>query len=191
MKADGFVLFDTAIGRCGIVWRGPGIVGVQLPEASERATRARISRRYPEATQILAPAFVRSAIDGIASLVVGRAGDLSAIVLDMDGVPPFHRKVYELIRTIPPGQTLTYGQVASEIGAPGSARAVGQAMGRNPFPIVVPCHRVVAADGKTGGFSADGGVATKLRLLSIERAGAPDPATLFGHDADNPASRTH
>lgn len=180
MKAQGFVLFDTAIGRCGIVWHGHGIVGVQLPETSEQATRARISQRYPDAEEIPSPAFIRSAIEGIVSLMAGRPSDLSTIVLDMDGVPPLHRKVYELARTIPPGQTLTYGQVASGIGEPGAARAVGQALGRNPFAIVVPCHRVVAAGGKTGGFSADGGVATKLRLLAIERDRAPDPATLFG-----------
>ncbi|MFN2494400.1 MAG: methylated-DNA--[protein]-cysteine S-methyltransferase [Pseudonocardiaceae bacterium] len=183
MRADGFVLFDTAIGRCGIVWHERGIVGVQLPEASEWATQARISRLYPEAKEIPAPPFVRSAVNEIVSLVAGRPSDLSAIALDMEGVPPFHRKVYELARTIPPGDTLTYGQVASEIGAPGAARAVGQALSRNPFAIVVPCHRVVAAGGKTGGFSADGGVATKLRLLSIERHSAPDAATLFDQHA--------
>lgn len=176
---DGFVLFDAAIGHCGIVWHEHGIIGVQLPEASERATQARLRHRYPEAEEIPAPTSVRSAINEIVSLVAGRPSDLSTIVLDMDGVPPLHRKVYELARTIPPGQTLTYGQVASKIGAPGSARAVGQALSRNPFAIVVPCHRVVAADGKTGGFSANGGVATKLRLLSIERHSVTDAATLF------------
>jgi methylated-DNA-[protein]-cysteine S-methyltransferase len=179
----GFVLFDTTIGRCAIVWRGPGIVCVQLPEASERITRDRIRRCCPEAQELSPPASVRSAMDGITSLVAGQSSDLSTIVLDMDGVPPFHRKVYELARTIPPGQTLTYGQVATKIGKPGAARAVGQALGRNPFAIVVPCHRVVAAGGKTGGFSADGGVATKLQLLSIERRGTPDAATLFAQDA--------
>ena len=131
-----------------------------------------------------APTFVRSAIDEIVSLVAGQASDLSTIPLDMDRVPPLHRNVYELARTIPPGQTLTYGQVASEIGAPGAARAVGQALSRNPFPIVVPCHRVIAASGKIGGFSADGGVATKLRLLAIERHSVPDPATLFGQHTE-------
>lgn len=180
MRADGFVLFDTTIGRCGIVWHGHGIVGVQFPEASERATLARIRRRYPGAIQAPPPAFVESAISEIRSLLAGRSGDLSAIALDMQAVPALHRKVYELVRTIPPGHTLTYGQVASKIGAPGSARVVGRALSRNPFAIVVPCHRVVAADGKTGGFSANGGVATKLRLLSIERGGAgDDAATLF------------
>jgi methylated-DNA-[protein]-cysteine S-methyltransferase len=183
MRADGFDLFDTAIGRCGIVWHGQGVVGMQLPEANERATRARIRRRYPAAREIPAPAFVRSAITEIVSLVAGRPSDLSTIVLDMAGVPPLHREVYELARTIPPGQILTYGQVASKIGAPGAARAVGQALSRNPFAIVVPCHRVVAAGGKTGGFSADGGVAIKLRLLSIERQSTPDPATLFDQHA--------
>lgn len=190
MRAGGFVLFDTAIGCCGIVWHGRGIVGVQLPEASEQALQVRISRRYPEAKEIPAPAFVQSAIDGIVSLVAGRSSDLSTIALDMDGVPPFHRQVYELARTIPPGRTLTYGQVASKIGVPGSSRAVGQALGSNPFPIVVPCHRVVAAGGKIGGFSADGRVATKLRLLSIERDSTPDPATLFGQNGAL-AGRTH
>ncbi|MGH3934469.1 MAG: methylated-DNA--[protein]-cysteine S-methyltransferase [Pseudonocardiaceae bacterium] len=185
MRADGFVLFDTAIGRCAIVWRGYGIIGVQLPEASEQATRARIRRLYPEAKETPPPTFVRLAINDITSLGASRSCDLSTIALDMDGVPPFHRKVYELTRTIPPGQTLTYGQVASRIGAPRSARAVGQALSRNPFAIVVPCHRVVAAGGKAGGFSASGGMTTKLQLLSIERSSVTEP----DDDTTNPPPR--
>ena len=86
----------------------------------------------------------------------------------MEGVPPFHRRVYEAAREIPPGDTLSYGAIANRIGSPGSARAVGQALGRNPFAIVVPCHRVVAANGKLGGFSANGGVTTKANLLALE-----------------------
>lgn len=189
MRADGFVLFDTDIGRCGVVWHGSGIVGVRLPEESEQTIRERIGRRYPAAREIPVPEFVRSAVDGIVALVAGRPSDLSMIALDMTGVPSFHRSVYELARTIPPGQTLTYGQVANRIGAPESARAVGQALGRNPFAIVVPCHRVVAAGGRTGGFSASGGVATKLRLLAIERRNAPAPATLFNQDFDQDAGQ--
>ena len=86
----------------------------------------------------------------------------------MEGIPPFHRRVYEVTRTIPRGETLSYGDVAAEVGSPGAARAVGQALGRNPFAIVVPCHRVLAAGGKVGGFSATGGVGTKLRILDLE-----------------------
>src|SRR4029079_6784817 len=104
------------------------------------------------------------------------AAELSAIALDMAQVPPFHRRVYEVARTIPPGATLSYGEIATRLGVPGSARAVGQALGRNPFAIVVPCHRVLAAGGKMGGFSANGGIGTKLRMLSIESA------KVNGHD---------
>jgi methylated-DNA-[protein]-cysteine S-methyltransferase len=113
------------------------------------------------------------------ALFGGEARDLSGIRLDMSGVPSFHRNVYEVARTIAPGATMSYGEIATQLGEPGAARAVGQALGQNPFPIIVPCHRVLAAGGKTGGFSAHGGVATKLRLLSIEAAHAADPG-LFG-----------
>jgi len=114
----------------------------------------------------------------------GEACDLASVVLDMSGVPPFHRRVYEMARTIAPGCTMSYGELASRLGVPGSARAVGQALGRNPFPIVVPCHRVLASSGKPGGFSASGGVGTKLRMLALEgaHAGAVDPA--FEGDGD-------
>jgi methylated-DNA-[protein]-cysteine S-methyltransferase len=170
MTANGFTLFDTAIGRCGIAWSGRGIAAVQLPEADDRRTRARLLRRLPDAHEAAAPPDVQRAIDGIGALLNGAASDLSTVVLDLEGVPAFHRRVYEVARTIPPGSTLSYGDVAAQLGEPGSARAVGQALGRNPFPIIVPCHRVVAAGGKPGGFSANGGVATKLRMLAIEGA---------------------
>ena len=179
MTADGFALFDTAIGRCGIAWGGRGVAGVQLPEARELGTRARMLRRFPDAREAPPPPDVQRAIDDIAALLRGEARDLSAVALDMDRVPPFHRRVYEVARTIAPGATLSYGDIAARLGAPGSARAVGQALGRNPFAIVVPCHRVLAAGGKVGGFSANGGIRTKLRLLSIEGAQAGGQATLF------------
>jgi methylated-DNA-[protein]-cysteine S-methyltransferase len=111
---------------------------------------------------------MRQAIDSIAALLSGEPIDLSFVTLDMTGVPEFNQRVYEAARLIRPGTTVTYGDIAGQLGVPGSARAVGQALGRNPFPIVVPCHRVVAADGKSGGFSAPGGVSTKLRMLAIE-----------------------
>ena len=182
MTAHGFTLFDTAIGRCGIAWGGRGVVGVQLPEAGELGTRARVLQRFPDAREAPPPPDVQRALDGITALLRGEVSDLSVIALDMDRVPPFHRRVYEVARTIPPGTTLSYGDIAARLGARGSARAVGQALGRNPFAIVVPCHRVLAAGGKVGGFSANGGITTKLRLLSIEGAQAHDAPTLFAGD---------
>ena len=182
MTAHGFALFDTGIGRCGIAWGAHGITGVQLPEASEARTRARLMRRYPQAQEAPPPADVRRAIDGIVSLLRGEASDLSAAALDMDGLPEFDRRVYEVARGIAPGATLSYGEIAARLGERGLARDVGQALGRNPFPIIVPCHRVLAAGGKAGGFSANGGVTTKLRLLTIERARTSDAPTLFDGD---------
>jgi len=180
MAREGFALFDTTIGQCGIAWSGAGIVGVQLPEASEGATRARLLRRCPEALETPPPPDVQRAVDDITGLLRGEARDLSVIVLDMERVSPFHRRVYEAARAIPAGATLSYGDVATRLGAPGAGRAVGQALGRNPFAIVVPCHRVLAAGGKTGGFSANGGITTKLRMLAIE--GAQAQPGLFDND---------
>ena len=170
MTGQGFTLFDTAIGRCGIAWGERGIVGVQLPEAREIATRARMLERFPDAAEGAPPPPVQQALEEIVALLRGEPRDLAGVPLDMDRVPSFHQRVYEIARSIAPGSTLTYGEIATRLGAPGSARAVGQALGRNPFAIVVPCHRVLAAGGKVGGFSANGGIATKLRILSIEDA---------------------
>ena len=172
MGARGYTLFDTPIGRCGIAWGLDGVLAVQLPGARDEDTRARLQERAAGAQPAEPPADVTQAIDAITALLNGDASDLAAIALDMDGVPPFHRRVYEVARRIAPGETLTYGEVAARLGAPGSARAVGQAMGRNPFAPIVPCHRVLAAGGRVGGFSANGGVATKLRMLTIEAAHA-------------------
>ena len=140
-----------------------------LPESTESETRARVTRRSPAALESTPPAFIARAIDDIVALLHGEARDLADIPLDFDeSVPEFYRRVYDVTRTIKPGTTLSYGEIASRIGAPDAARAVGQALGRNPIPIIVPCHRVLAANGGTGGFSAPGGAATKLRLLAIE-----------------------
>jgi methylated-DNA-[protein]-cysteine S-methyltransferase len=180
----GFTLFDTPIGRCGVAWGQRGLVGVQLPESRETATRARMQTRFPGAREASPPAVVRQALDRIITLLRGEPSDLSKIALDMEGVPPFHRRVYKAARAIPPGSTRSYGEIAGRIGASGAARAVGQALGRNPFAIVVPCHRVLAAGGKVGGFSADGGITTKLRLLALEgtiRNGTPQ---LFENDGE-------
>jgi methylated-DNA-[protein]-cysteine S-methyltransferase len=148
MSEHGFTLFDTAVGQCGIAWGARGIVGVQLPERSDSATRARLLRRYPSAEEAPPPPGIQHAIDNIAALLRGDARDLSTVELDMDRVPPFHQLVYAVARTIPPGATLSYGKLAARLGDRGVARDVGEAMGQNPFPIIVPCHRVVAAGGR-------------------------------------------
>ncbi|MGQ0443976.1 MAG: methylated-DNA--[protein]-cysteine S-methyltransferase [Beijerinckiaceae bacterium] len=163
-----FTLFDTAIGGCAIAWSASGIGCVQLPEATLQKTRARVRQRFPRAREEAPPSEVVRVQDAIAAYLRGEPAGLSFVLLDMDPVPPFHRRVYEAARCIPRGATMTYGALAAKAGAAGSARAVGQALARNPFAIVVPCHRVVAAGGGIGGFSANGGVVTKSRLLAIE-----------------------
>ena len=166
----GYALFDTALGRCGIAWSARGVVAVQLPEADEATTRSRLARSARGAPEAAPPPAVRAAIEAIAALLAGAKRDLEDVVLDESGVPDFHRRVYAAARRIPPGRTATYGELAAQLGLPGAARAVGQALGRNPFTLIVPCHRVLAAGGRSGGFSAHGGVTTKLRLLEIEGA---------------------
>jgi methylated-DNA-[protein]-cysteine S-methyltransferase len=173
-----FAMFETAIGSTGIVWSARGIAGVQLPERSARATRDRVLRRFPAARETAPPAKVRRAIDDIVGLLGGEPRDLTYVTIDTDGVADFNRRVYAIARTIPPGATLSYGEIAERLGDRSLARDVGQALGQNPFPIIVPCHRVLAAGGKVGGFSAPGGVVTKLRLLTIEGA-QPGGPTLF------------
>jgi methylated-DNA-[protein]-cysteine S-methyltransferase len=175
----GFLLFDTPIGTCGIAWGDRGVVGVHLPEGSETAARARLARELPDAQESPPPPEVQRAVEAIVALLSGEPRDLSFVELDMRRVPQFHRRVYEVARTIAPGATLSYGEIAGRLGEPGAARDVGSALGQNPFAIVVPCHRVVAANGKLGGFSARGGVKTKLRLLSIEGVQAPGTVPLF------------
>ncbi len=178
MTEQRFALFETAIGTCGIAWTARGICGVQLPEKDAAATRARLCRRHPAAMESAPAAEARRAIDGIVALLAGEKRDLTDITIDDAGQAEFNRRVYAVARTIRPGETMTYGEIAARLGDKTLARDVGQAMGENPTPVVMPCHRVLAADGKAGGFSAPGGVVTKLRLLSIEGA-APGGPTLF------------
>jgi methylated-DNA-[protein]-cysteine S-methyltransferase len=182
MTAIGFALFETTIGSCAIAWSGAGVVALQLPEANDERTRARVLRRWPHAQEEPPPPTAQHAIDGIVALLAGEATNLSAVALDTERVSAFDRRVYEVARTIGPGETLTYGDIAARLGDPGVAREVGQALARNPFAVIVPCHRVIAAGGKTGGFSANGGVTTKLRLLEIERARLGREPTLFDED---------
>jgi methylated-DNA-[protein]-cysteine S-methyltransferase len=180
MRECGWALFETPIGQCGIAWGERGVAGVQLPEASATATARRLARRLSgKGAAAEPPPHVRQAIDRIAALLRGEPCDLSGIALDMADVPPFNRQVYAIARTIPPGGTLSYGEIATRLGDKALSRDVGRALGQNPFPIVVPCHRVLAAGRRPGGFSAPGGVATKLRLLAIEGVDLGQGPTLF------------
>jgi methylated-DNA-[protein]-cysteine S-methyltransferase len=166
----GWCTFDTAIGTCALAWSDQGIVCCQLPERDERALRARMQRRYPGVSEMQPPATAREVIDRVRALLAGAADPLLDVPLVMDDVPEFNQRVYEIARAIPPGRTLTYGDIARQLGDVALSRAVGQALGHNPFAPIVPCHRVLAAGSASGGFSADGGVATKLRMLQIEKA---------------------
>ncbi|SDS70481.1 methylated-DNA--[protein]-cysteine S-methyltransferase [Bradyrhizobium canariense] len=174
-----YALFDTAIGRCGIAWNDIGVLAVRLPFASDDKMRAHLRNKCGDLEEAAPPPHIRLAIDAITSLMNGEAVDLSGIDLDMARVPDFDRRVYEIARSIPPGSTLTYGDIAKRLGGLELARDVGQALGHNPFAIVVPCHRVLAAGGKPGGFSAPGGRSTKLRMLAIENAYVNDTPSLF------------
>jgi methylated-DNA-[protein]-cysteine S-methyltransferase len=187
-----FALFNTPVGFCGIAWLQGGIVGVQLPEiGGAEHTRARLAKSFPQSKEASSPAHIQEAIARITALLSGQHDDLQDIALDMSRLPKFHQLVYHITRAIPPGQTLTYGEVAKRASEPSAARAVGQALGRNPFAPVVPCHRVLAAGKHLGGFSASGGVATKLRLLQIEGAMAASQQNLFDNGPIATPSNNH
>ncbi len=167
---EGFALFDTPVGACGIAWSAQALVGVQLPEADEQATRERMQRRFPCLHEAPPNALAQDAITRMQAVLAGAPDDMQSIALDMRGVPEFNQRVYALARAIPPGQTRTYGELAVALGDKTLARAVGQALGHNPFAPVVPCHRILAAGNKPGGFSAGGGAMTKLKMLHLEGA---------------------
>ena len=168
MAGRGYAVFDTGVGRCGIVWSDTGIVGVQLPEAREIDTRRRLFRHFPEARELRPPINTELAIEGIAALLRGGVSDFSDVELDMSGISPFNQRVYAFTRGIPRGETRTYGEIAVQLRVSGAARSVAQAIARNPFVIIVPCHRVLEATSATDKPSQNGGVITKRRLLGIE-----------------------
>ena len=172
-------VFDTAIGPVGLAWGDEGIVAVQLPEESRAATETTLVRRLGDVELVPdPPPEIQTTVERITRLLDGAPDDLADVAVDLTGVRAFHERVYECIRSIPPGDTWTYGEVADRLGDPGAAQAVGGAMAANPVPIIVPCHRVLASTG-LGGFSAPGGVDTKRRMLVIEGAVPEPPPTLF------------
>src|SRR5271169_990244 len=170
MSGRGYTIFDTAIGRCGIAWGHAGIVGVQLPEAREIETRKRLFHLYPDAREMRPPLNVEVAIEGITALLHAEPCDFSDVTLDMSGIHAFNQRVYQIAREIPRGYTLTYNEIAVRLGSSGAAHSVAQAIARNPFVIIVPCHRVLEAGGYADKISPHGGVISKRRLLSIEGA---------------------
>lgn len=179
MAGQGYTTFDTSVGRCGIAWSEAGIVGVQLPEARELDTRRRLLQQYPEAREWRPPAEVQFAIDGIVALLNGKPVDLSDIPLDTYDIPEFNCRVYEAIRRIPRGETRTYADIAIHLYVSGAVNAVSNAVARNPFAILVPCHRALVTVGQTSGFAGNAGIVTKSRLLSIEGALSGRATNLF------------
>ncbi len=175
-----FSLFPTPVGDCGIAWHDDMVVATSLPETTSAATAARLTARTG-AVRGDPPAHMHRAIRSISALLEGEKTDLSFIACDFRGIDPFAEKVYAATRAIPAGETLTYGDIASKLGDKRFAQQVGQTLGRNPFPIIVPCHRVVGANGRLTGFSACGGTETKLKLLEIEGASIGEPQGLFDH----------
>lgn len=185
-RKGGYALFATPIGPCALVWEegadaaGTRLLGAQLPEeGGEACTRAAVQRRFPTLAEAAMPLAVATWAARVAATLAGVRDDLCDVPLALHTVSPFYARVYELARRIPPGTTMTYGEMAAALGVPGAARAVGQALGRNPFAPVVPCHRILAAGGRPGGFSAGGGAATKLRMLRIEGALGGGTLALF------------
>ena len=175
MTAYAYILFDTALGRCGLAWGPAGVIAVSFPEEDDGETRKRLLRRVKDAAQTSAPpAAIADLVQDIQALFAGARRDLAGAALDLSGVSAFEREVLTLTLAIRPGETRTYGDLARDLGDIGLSRRVGQALGRNPIPIVIPCHRVVGANGLMTGFSAPGGTDTKYRLLKIEGALAPD-----------------
>jgi len=179
MAGRGYTIFDTGIGRCGIAWSNIGVAGVQLPEAREIETRKRLFQLYPDAREMRPPVTVEIAIEGIVALLRGGASDLSDTILDMTGIHAFNARVYDITRSIPRGETRTYAEVAASLRAPGASHSVAQAIARNPFMIIVPCHRVLEAGGYADRISPNGGAISKRRLLSIEGAHPISSKTLF------------
>jgi methylated-DNA-[protein]-cysteine S-methyltransferase len=187
---NSYHVFETAIGWAGIAWCDPvsgngGLIGSHLPERDPGIVRRTFFRKFPDAQETPLPAEYEQLVEGVRALMRGEKADLSSAQLDLARVPEFNARVYEIARQIPAGETLTYGEIAVKLGDRLLARDVGVALGQNPWPIVVPCHRVTAAGGKLGGFSARGGASTKLKLLQIEGAAAAAVAT-----QEKPARKT-
>lgn len=172
-------VFETAGGYCGMAWNSVGVVRFQLPTRSAEAAQRNLLRRMPDAERATPPAAVSETITAAKRYFNGEKIDFSDVPLDLDGQDEFFKQIYTALRRVGWGHTTTYGTLAKELGAgPEAARDVGQAMARNPVPLIIPCHRVLAAGGKVGGFSAPGGATAKAHMLALEgvRLRPPEPA---------------
>lgn len=164
-----YLTFETAGGACGIAWNSAGIARFQLPTRSAESTARNMQRRLPGGAPGSPPPQVLDAVAAVRKYFLGTEVDFSGFILDLEEQSDFFRQIYAAARRVAWGQTTTYGTLAKELGVgPEAARDVGQAMARNPIPLIIPCHRVLAAGGKVGGFSAPGGAAAKVRMLEIE-----------------------
>jgi methylated-DNA-[protein]-cysteine S-methyltransferase len=169
--AQHYVVFETAAGFCGLAWSGKGVTRFQLPTRSAEATERLLRRRAIGAEPAAPPPDIAAIVEAVKRYFQGEATDFSTAALDLDGADEFFQRIYAAARKVGWGRTTTYGALAKELGAgPEAARDVGQAMAKNPVALIIPCHRVLAAGGKIGGFSAPGGAATKRRMLEMEGA---------------------
>lgn len=178
-ETNHYAVFDTAAGFCAIAWNGIGVVGFQLPTRGADAAERALRRRVPDAERAAPSGEISGVIAAAQRYFAGEKVDFSDVQVDLGGQEDFFRRIYTALRHVGYGQTTTYGALAKELGAgPEAARDVGQAMATNPVPLIIPCHRVLAAGGKVGGFSAPGGAASKVRMLELEgvRVGPPEPA---------------
>jgi methylated-DNA-[protein]-cysteine S-methyltransferase len=175
----GYTVFDTALGRCGIAWSDAGVVGVQLPEAREIETLRRLFRLFPEARELRPPSSVAAAIEAISVTLRGQDVDLADVNLDMSDVTPFNQRVYEYLRQIPRGETRIHDQIAAHLHVAGAVHSVANALAKNPFPLIVPCHRVLDAGNGLDKPSPHSGIISKRRLLALEGALPPTGLTLF------------
>lgn len=169
MSTSHYALFPSSIGECALVWGGGGVRGLALPEHAVSKVRARVREQFGAPEEVTPSGRWLTVIEALQRLLSRQWADLSTVPLDMSGISPFHQRVYLAARDVGIGETITYGELARRIDSPKAARAVGQALGANPFAIIVPCHRIVSAS-NLGGFTAHGGTATKRCLLEIERA---------------------
>jgi methylated-DNA-[protein]-cysteine S-methyltransferase len=173
---NSYLVFETAAGFCGIAWNAAGIARFQLPAGTAQATERNMLRRLPAAEPGIPPAEVIEAITAAQRYFNGEQIDFSGFQLDLGGQDDFFRRIYAATRRLGWGQTTTYGSLAKELGAgPEAARDVGQAMAKNPVPLIIPCHRVLAAGGKVGGFSAPGGSVAKAHMLRLEGINVAPP----------------
>ena len=161
-------LFDSAFGRCAIAWNDNGLTRTRLPDRDARQTEHSVAGNDGARVDADLPEIAKRAVAELCAYFDGHTSDLDSLPLDFSIVAEFNARIYRALRAVPRGETTTYGALARAVEAPGAARAVGMAMGRNPWPVIVPCHRVLAAGAKMGGFSAPGGTLTKERLLALE-----------------------